>query len=138
MICAPKLGKRSNRLVNVTGPGGTLLDQVEAVVQEHGDALNAAGVGAEVRGNVAEAGRCLTRQDFAGATDVIHTAVKAARMGLGADSPGDKAIGDAATALLVAVERVRPADLESYGIVEPEPVRDRVVRVRSLVEKPTP
>ena len=41
-------------------------------------------------------------------------------------------------ASVLAVERVPPADLESYGIVEPEPVRDRVVRVRSLVEKPTP
>jgi len=41
-------------------------------------------------------------------------------------------------ASVLAVERVAPADIDSYGVVEPEPVRDRVVRVRSLVEKPTP
>ena len=41
-------------------------------------------------------------------------------------------------ASILAVERVSPADIESYGIVDPEPVRDRVVRVRGLVEKPTP
>ena len=40
-------------------------------------------------------------------------------------------------ASVLAVERVLAADIESYGIVEPEPVRDRVVRVRGLVEKPT-
>jgi UTP--glucose-1-phosphate uridylyltransferase len=39
-------------------------------------------------------------------------------------------------ASILAVERVSPADIESYGIVDPEPVRDRLVRVRGLVEKP--
>jgi len=39
---------------------------------------------------------------------------------------------------ILAVERVSPADIESYGIVDPEPVRDRLVRVRGLVEKPKP
>jgi UTP--glucose-1-phosphate uridylyltransferase len=41
-------------------------------------------------------------------------------------------------ASVLAVERVPAAEIESYGVVEPEPVRDRVVRVRGLVEKPTP
>lgn len=41
-------------------------------------------------------------------------------------------------ASVLAVERVPPANIESYGVVEPEPVSDRVVRVLSLVEKPTP
>lgn len=41
-------------------------------------------------------------------------------------------------ASILAVERVAPADIESYGVVEPESINDRVVRVRSLVEKPTP
>jgi UTP--glucose-1-phosphate uridylyltransferase len=39
---------------------------------------------------------------------------------------------------VLAVERVTAADIENYGVVDPEPVRDRVVRVRGLVEKPTP
>jgi UTP--glucose-1-phosphate uridylyltransferase len=39
-------------------------------------------------------------------------------------------------ASILAVERVSSADIESYGIVDPEPVRDRLVRVRGLVEKP--
>jgi UTP--glucose-1-phosphate uridylyltransferase len=37
---------------------------------------------------------------------------------------------------ILAVERVSAADIESYGIVDPEPVKDRLVRVRGLVEKP--
>jgi len=41
-------------------------------------------------------------------------------------------------ASVLAVERVVAAEIESYGVVEPEPVRDRVVRVKGLVEKPTP
>jgi UTP--glucose-1-phosphate uridylyltransferase len=41
-------------------------------------------------------------------------------------------------ASILAVERVSAADIESYGIVDPEPVRDRLVRVRGLVEKPKP
>ena len=41
-------------------------------------------------------------------------------------------------ASVLAVERVPASEIESYGVVEPEPVRDRVVRVRGLVEKPTP
>jgi UTP--glucose-1-phosphate uridylyltransferase len=41
-------------------------------------------------------------------------------------------------ASILAVERVSSADIESYGIVDPEPVRDRLVRVRGLVEKPKP
>jgi UTP--glucose-1-phosphate uridylyltransferase len=41
-------------------------------------------------------------------------------------------------ASVLAVEHVAPADIESYGVVEPEPVSDRVVRVKRLVEKPTP
>ena len=39
---------------------------------------------------------------------------------------------------VLAVEQVTAADIENYGVVDPEPVRDRVVRVRGLVEKPTP
>jgi UTP--glucose-1-phosphate uridylyltransferase len=38
---------------------------------------------------------------------------------------------------VLAVERVPAADIENYGVVDPEPVRDRVVRVKGLVEKPT-
>jgi UTP--glucose-1-phosphate uridylyltransferase len=41
-------------------------------------------------------------------------------------------------ASILAVERVSAADIESYGIVDAEPVRDRLVRVRGLVEKPKP
>jgi len=41
-------------------------------------------------------------------------------------------------ASVLAVERVPAAEIESYGVVEPEPVGDRVVRVKGLVEKPTP
>jgi UTP--glucose-1-phosphate uridylyltransferase len=41
-------------------------------------------------------------------------------------------------ASILAVERVSTADIESYGIVDPEPVKDRLVRVRGLVEKPKP
>lgn len=41
-------------------------------------------------------------------------------------------------ASVLAVEQVPPTEIESYGVVEPEPVTDNVVRVRSLVEKPTP
>ena len=41
-------------------------------------------------------------------------------------------------ASILAVERVSPGDIESYGIVDPEPVKDRLVRVRGLVEKPKP
>jgi UTP--glucose-1-phosphate uridylyltransferase len=41
-------------------------------------------------------------------------------------------------ASVLAVQRVSPADIESYGIVEPKPVSDRVMQVRSLVEKPAP
>jgi UTP--glucose-1-phosphate uridylyltransferase len=39
---------------------------------------------------------------------------------------------------ILAVERVAAADIENYGVVDPEPVRDRLVRVKGLVEKPTP
>jgi len=38
---------------------------------------------------------------------------------------------------VLAVERVPAADIENYGVVDPEPVSDRVVRVKGLVEKPT-
>ena len=38
---------------------------------------------------------------------------------------------------VLAVERVPAADIENYGVVDPEPVRDRLVRVKGLVEKPT-
>ncbi len=41
-------------------------------------------------------------------------------------------------ASVLAVEQVPPTEIESYGVVEPEPVTDNVVRVRSLVEKPAP
>jgi UTP--glucose-1-phosphate uridylyltransferase len=41
-------------------------------------------------------------------------------------------------ASILAVERVSAADIESYGIVDAEPVKDRLVRVRGLVEKPKP
>jgi UTP--glucose-1-phosphate uridylyltransferase len=37
---------------------------------------------------------------------------------------------------IVAVQEVPAEQIESYGVVEPEPVEDRVFRVRSLVEKP--
>jgi UTP--glucose-1-phosphate uridylyltransferase len=39
---------------------------------------------------------------------------------------------------VLAVERVPAADIENYGVVDPEPVKDRLVRVKGLVEKPTP
>jgi len=39
---------------------------------------------------------------------------------------------------VLAVEQVPGADIENYGVVDPEPVRDRLVRVKGLVEKPTP
>ena len=39
---------------------------------------------------------------------------------------------------IVAVEEVPAEEIESYGVVEPEMVEDRVYRVHSLVEKPTP
>jgi UTP--glucose-1-phosphate uridylyltransferase len=41
-------------------------------------------------------------------------------------------------ASILAVERVSAADIESYGIVDAEPVKNRLVRVRGLVEKPKP
>lgn len=38
---------------------------------------------------------------------------------------------------VLAVEQVPASDIENYGVVDPEPVRDRLVRVKGLVEKPT-
>jgi len=37
---------------------------------------------------------------------------------------------------VIAVQEVPDSEIESYGIVDGEPVADRVVRVRGLVEKP--
>jgi UTP--glucose-1-phosphate uridylyltransferase len=39
---------------------------------------------------------------------------------------------------VIAVERVSDEDTRRYGIIEPEPVADRVYRILSLVEKPEP
>ncbi len=39
---------------------------------------------------------------------------------------------------VVAIERVRPEKISSYGIVAVEMVSERVLRVEELVEKPTP
>lgn len=39
---------------------------------------------------------------------------------------------------VIAVERVSDEDTRKYGIIEPEPVADRVYRILSLVEKPEP
>ena len=39
---------------------------------------------------------------------------------------------------VLAVEEVPPEEVESYGIVDGEPVADGVYRVRALVEKPKP
>jgi UTP--glucose-1-phosphate uridylyltransferase len=47
-------------------------------------------------------------------------------------------IYDRYAAGVVAVETVGDADTRKYGIIEPEPVADRVYRVLSLVEKPEP
>ncbi|PZC46420.1 MAG: UTP--glucose-1-phosphate uridylyltransferase [Chloroflexi bacterium] len=39
---------------------------------------------------------------------------------------------------VVAVQSLPREDLPSYGVVDPEPVADRVTRVKGLVEKPKP
>jgi UTP--glucose-1-phosphate uridylyltransferase len=39
---------------------------------------------------------------------------------------------------VIAVERVGDEDTIKYGIIEPEPVEDRIYRILSLVEKPEP
>ncbi|MBN1862737.1 MAG: UTP--glucose-1-phosphate uridylyltransferase GalU [Dehalococcoidales bacterium] len=39
---------------------------------------------------------------------------------------------------VIAVERISRQDTVSYGIIEPEPLADRLYRVLSLVEKPEP
>jgi UTP--glucose-1-phosphate uridylyltransferase len=39
---------------------------------------------------------------------------------------------------VIAVERVGDEDTRKYGIIEPEPVGDRIYRILSLVEKPEP
>ncbi|HHQ42753.1 MAG TPA: UTP--glucose-1-phosphate uridylyltransferase GalU [Chromatiales bacterium] len=39
---------------------------------------------------------------------------------------------------VIAVEEVDPADTEKYGIVQVEPVDERVGRIRAIVEKPRP
>lgn len=39
---------------------------------------------------------------------------------------------------IIAVERVKAEQISSYGIIDSEPVTDRVYKVRSLVEKPSP
>jgi UTP--glucose-1-phosphate uridylyltransferase len=39
---------------------------------------------------------------------------------------------------VLAVERVPPAQLESYGVVDGEPVAQGVIRLHNLVEKPSP
>ena len=41
-------------------------------------------------------------------------------------------------ACVLAVERVGPAEVSRYGIVDVEPLGDRLFRVRGLVEKPHP
>ena len=38
---------------------------------------------------------------------------------------------------VIAIERVRPEKISSYGIVAGEEVKDRVLRIRELVEKPS-
>ena len=37
---------------------------------------------------------------------------------------------------VIAVERVGPDQISSYGVIDPEPVGDNVYRIRDLVEKP--
>jgi UTP--glucose-1-phosphate uridylyltransferase len=39
---------------------------------------------------------------------------------------------------VIAVERVSDEDTRKYGIIEPDPVADRIYRILSLVEKPEP
>ncbi|HEX5614044.1 MAG TPA: UTP--glucose-1-phosphate uridylyltransferase GalU [Acidimicrobiia bacterium] len=39
---------------------------------------------------------------------------------------------------VVAVQEVAPNEISSYGCVEPEPVHEGLVEVRSIVEKPSP
>jgi UTP--glucose-1-phosphate uridylyltransferase len=39
---------------------------------------------------------------------------------------------------VIAVERVSDEETRKYGIIEPEPVADRIYRILSLVEKPEP
>jgi UTP--glucose-1-phosphate uridylyltransferase len=39
---------------------------------------------------------------------------------------------------VVAVERISDEDTRRYGVIEPEPVSERIYRVLSLVEKPEP
>ncbi len=39
---------------------------------------------------------------------------------------------------VVAVERVAPKNIQSYGVIKPEAVSERIYRVLGLVEKPSP
>ncbi len=39
---------------------------------------------------------------------------------------------------VVAVERVAPKSIQSYGVIKPEAVSERIYRILGLVEKPSP
>ncbi|HEU4759758.1 MAG TPA: UTP--glucose-1-phosphate uridylyltransferase GalU [Dehalococcoidia bacterium] len=39
-------------------------------------------------------------------------------------------------ATVVAVQEVAPAEVEHYGVIDPEPVSDRLYRVKGIIEKP--
>ena len=39
-------------------------------------------------------------------------------------------------ATVVAVQEVAPAEVELYGVIDPEPVSDRLYRVKGIIEKP--
>ncbi len=45
---------------------------------------------------------------------------------------------DEVQATVIGVQEVPPADVSKYGILDAEPVRENVYRVRDLVEKPAP
>jgi UTP--glucose-1-phosphate uridylyltransferase len=62
--------------------------------------------------------------------DVIVSAVPAARQLID--------VFEAHGGSVLAVEEVPPSEVESYGIVDGEPVSEGVYKVRSLVEKPRP
>ena len=39
-------------------------------------------------------------------------------------------------ATVVAVQEVAPAEVELYGVIDPEPISDRLYRVKGIIEKP--
>jgi UTP--glucose-1-phosphate uridylyltransferase len=47
-------------------------------------------------------------------------------------------IFEARKASVVTVMEVSPEDVSSYGIIDPEPVEDELIRVKDMVEKPNP